>query len=1544
SGNVTVNNTFFTDDTPGITPFGIIVKNDSSGLLDATITDNTTAGAQLLLLNHDDVGSGGAANGTTRVVVQGNTINVGSENIGIDVISSDNGADSDLDLSLTLLNNNITVVDESNFTFIGGIRISVQNTSRANLRIEGNTSNSAPSALGAEGLILQTFDTAQVGIHNLSGPADTFLNGLNTFTGAWSLANGGTANFVVGSPVAPVATTHPNPLLLAATPIVPEAPLVPPENTSDNHVLSQAELDAIVAAAIARWTATGLTAAQQLALQQATVLVDTLSPMLLGIGIGSVIRIDDNAGGVGWFIDDTPADNAEFDAVSASRLVNGPQGVDLLTTVMHELGHILGLEDTYADVDRDNLMYGYAGIGERRLPNSNQALGAIPGSIEHDEFMLGPVNIGTLPANKAVSIIFQATVNNLSNGIAPLLSAQGQLSGSNISTVMTDDPAGGGMADATTTTLDSLTLGDQVWIEVGGSAMAYDAGTDTPVNGVTVRLYVDDGDGVLDAGDGAAISSTTTATIGAPGRYQFINLLPGNYIVQVVNSSGPLAGTFPLPGAVDPDNNVDNDNNGAAVTGFETASQAITLAYNTEPTAGTGNDTNNTLDFGFLANAAPVATNNAYTTDQDTAVMGNVITDDTGSGVDSDAEMNSFTVATVNGSSMNVGSQITLASGALLTVNSNGAFTYDPNGAFDSLAAMVSDVDSFTYQVSDGQFSNSATVFITVNGLNDPPVATNNAYTTDENTAFTTGNVITDDTGDGVDSDPEMGMFSVTAVNGVMASVGMQITLASGALLTVNANGTFSYDPNGQFESLDTGDTAMDSFTYTITDPTSLTSTATVNITINGVDDPPVATDNDYSVNENATLMGNIITDDTGDGADGDAEMESFTVVIVNGYMLNSGVPFLLPSGAQLTVNSNGTFTYDPSGAFDSLSAMSMDTDSFTYQVSDGQLSNTTTVTITINGVNNAPVATDDTNTTDEDTAVMGNVLTDGTPDSDVDDIVASLTVTQVQGSAANVGMQVTLASGARVTVNSDGTYTYNPNDKFESLGVGDTAMDSFTYRISDPGMATSNLATVTIAINGVNDAPDAKVDNFSVFEDATVMGNLITNNNGNGADSDPENDPLTVTFVNGMMGNLGTQIMLASGALLQVNANGTFTYDPNGAFDSLETGQVGFDSFNYTIQDPGGLPDTAGVLITINGGSPFFRVEGTTAFLTGTNGDDSIVVHNPSRTVQFNGLSFALPMGVTTLSIDGAQGRDTLNIIGTPGDDVAVARPGQVVFMHDGSQVGVEVSAISVEVVILDGNGGTNTATLNDSALDDKFFARPNSGFMTDVSNTYQTNAFGFQLTAVATTGNDLVKFYGSQFADTLNARPGIATIVGPGFSHVAQNFDVLVARSNGGADTGVLFGTSGNDTLTARAGVALMSGTGFNFQLDSFRTVTAKALGGNDLVRFYGGAGDDSLFANANTFSAKFLTEVYEINTVSIERVIAFAFGGNANETIFTDSAGDDNFIGAPNMAELSGLGYFIRATAFDSVVIRGVNGGINRRTLNNINYSLSEQGTWV
>src|SRR5262249_48252297 len=168
----------------------------------------------------------------------------------------------------------------------------------------------------------------------------------------------------------------------------------------------------------------------------------------------------------------------------------------------------------------------------------------------------------------------------------------------------------------------------------------------------------------------------------------------------------------------------------------------------------------------------------------------------------------------------------------------------------------------------------------------------------------------------------------LTAVNGSAANIGTQLTLASGALLTVHADGTYDYNPNGAFETLTFGNTATDSFTYSIADGHGDTSTATVTITITQPDHPATAVNDSYNLNENATLHATtVLANDTNIDADG------VTAQLVSGV-----------AHGTLSFNADGTFTYTPTTGY-------FGTDSFTYKdIGDG-VSNTATVTLNIAAV-----------------------------------------------------------------------------------------------------------------------------------------------------------------------------------------------------------------------------------------------------------------------------------------------------------------------------------------------------------------------------------------------------------------------------------------------------------------------------------------------------------------------------------------------------------------------------------------------------------------
>ncbi|HYK00575.1 MAG TPA: Ig-like domain-containing protein [Thermoanaerobaculia bacterium] len=475
-------------------------------------------------------------------------------------------------------------------------------------------------------------------------------------------------------------------------------------------------------------------------------------------------------------------------------------------------------------------------------------------------------------------------------------------------------------------------------------------------------------------------------------------------------------------------------------------------------------------------NDAPVAVNdNGGTVAEGGTLNGaSVLTNDT------DAENDSLTAVLVSGP----------ANASSFVLNADGTFTYLHNGGETTS-------DSFTYKANDGSLdSNVATVTITINAVNDAPVAVaDDGGTVAEGGTLNGTSVLANDT------DAENDSLTAVLVSGP----------ANASSFVLNADGTFTYVHDGS-------ETTSDSFTYKANDGSLDSNTVTVTITITAVNDAPVAVaDNGGTVAEGGTLNGtSVLANDT------DAENDSLTAVLVSG-----------PANASsFTLNADGTFTYVHDGG-------ETTTDTFTYKANDGALdSNTVTVTITITAVNDAPVAVADSRgPVAEGGTLNGSSVLANDTDAEND----SLTAVLVSGPA----------NASSFTLNADGTFTYVHDGS-------ETTTDSFTYKAND-GALDSNTVTVTITITAVNDAPVAVADNGgAVAEGGTLNGSSVLAN-----DTDAENDTLTAVLVSGP----------SNAASFVLNADGTFTYVHNGS-------ETTSDSFTYKAND--GSADSNTVTVTI--------------------------------------------------------------------------------------------------------------------------------------------------------------------------------------------------------------------------------------------------------------------------------------------------------------------------------------------------------------------------
>ncbi|WBX75623.1 Ig-like domain-containing protein [Tenacibaculum ovolyticum] len=489
-------------------------------------------------------------------------------------------------------------------------------------------------------------------------------------------------------------------------------------------------------------------------------------------------------------------------------------------------------------------------------------------------------------------------------------------------------------------------------------------------------------------------------------------------------------------------------------------------------------------------NDAPVANNDTGTTEVNTPVNGNLTANDF------DLNGNLITINTI---------PVTNPTNGTVIINADGTYTYTPTSGFIG-------VDTFEYEICDNgtpSLCDTAVVTINVNsnnGLNDT-YANDDAFNGNINTVIG-GDLLLNDT------DPEGNDQIINTIPVIGATNGV---------VTINADGTFTYTPNTDYA-------GPDSFVYEICDngAVPVCDQATVYLTVNNINTTEAVADivTTYAA---AEVSGNVLTNDEDKEGDGQTVTSNTN-----------------PTDGVLTINADGSYVYTPAKDF-------VGNDSFTYTICDDgtpQSCDTATVTITVLPVigteeNDAPVANNDTGTTEADIPVNGNLIAN---DFDLNGDLITINTTPV-----------TNPTNGTVIINADGTYTYTPTPGF--IGV-----DTFEYEICDngtPSLCDTAIVTINVnADNGLNDTY-ANDDVFNGNINTVIGGDLLLN------DTDPEGDDQIINT---------TAITDPTNGVVTINADGTFTYTPN-------TGYVGPDSFVYEICDNATVPvcDQATVYLTVN-------------------------------------------------------------------------------------------------------------------------------------------------------------------------------------------------------------------------------------------------------------------------------------------------------------------------------------------------------------------------
>ena len=518
-----------------------------------------------------------------------------------------------------------------------------------------------------------------------------------------------------------------------------------------------------------------------------------------------------------------------------------------------------------------------------------------------------------------------------------------------------------------------------------------------------------------------------------------------------------------------------------------------------------------------IINTAPVAEDDTFSTDEDVAAELDVLDNDS----DSDNTLDGASVTLLTG-----------VSNGTLTYNNDGTFSYTPDADYNGS-------DSFTYTVTDPNgASDTATVSITIDAVNDAPVNTVPAdQAANKNTPLAISGLSVDDI------DAAGGDLTVTlAVTSGTLSVGGSATVTDNGTGTVTLVGTLTavnsslanvtYTPDADF----TGD---DTLTVTTEDGGNTgaggaqTDVDTVAITV---------TDTDATIG--GDFSGSVTEDDASNVVTG-----ALTITDPdNGDEVFQAQTDTEGTYGSFSLTANGDWTYTLNNAdsdTDALKAGQVEEDAFSIQSADGT---TETITISVTGANDAPVAEDDAVSVDEDSSIDFSVI-----DNDVD----------AEGELATSTFAITTGpSNGTLTNNDDGTFSYTPDADYN----GD---DSFTYTVTDPNGA-SDTATVSITIDAVNDAPVNTVpaDQAANKNTPLAISGLSVD------DIDAAGGDLTVTLAvtsgtlsvggSATVTDNGTGTVTLVGTLTAVNSSlANVTYTPDADF-------TGDDTLTVTTEDGG--------------------------------------------------------------------------------------------------------------------------------------------------------------------------------------------------------------------------------------------------------------------------------------------------------------------------------------------------------------------------------------
>jgi VCBS repeat-containing protein len=875
-----------------------------------------------------------------------------------------------------------------------------------------------------------------------------------------------------------------------------------------------------------------------------------------------------------------------------------------------------------------------------------------------------------------------------------------------------------------------------------------------------------------------------------------------------------------------------------------------------------------------MTNAAPTAGNVSASTDKHTAIDINVLS----------------SASDVDGDTVSTASVDTTGTLGTVSINANGTIHYDPNGQFQNLLQGQTATDTFTYKVSDGfQASSSATVTVTINGANDPPVLANIETGTLQYTAGTPGVAVT--------SSLTVSSPDTTTLAGATMSIGTGFTASEDSLAFTNQNGiTGSYNSTtGVLTLSGTGSvanyqTALRSVTFSDSNGSSPTTgprtisfqvddglsssnlsnvvSRMVNVNPNA---PPSAGPVSASTDKHTATDINVLAS----ASDPDGDTLSVTAVDTTG------------TKGSVSINSNGTVHYDPNGQFTGLTAGQTATDTFTYTVSDGVTTATGTVTVTITGVNDPPIVanieTAALSYRAQDPAVA--ITSTLTLSDDDDSTFGGATVSITSGfSSANDTLNFTNQNGITGSYNATtGVLTLTGNASLANYEAALRSVEFFTsdsstspaartvsFSVTDSvGASSTTPAQRTINVSEANQPPVAidhsytAVGNTPLGVGTTPTGPAATQSGSllNG-DSDPDSGgSISVT------GNSAP-----THGSVAVNADGTFTYTPNAGFS-------GTDTFTYTITDSDDplnpKSDTATVTITVgpvvwyvdNSKVPAGNGEASTPFNTlaaanSAAGANSIIFLYQGNATYTGGVGmksgedlFGQPHGLTVDSYSlVAAGGSVPTITNSGGDGIDLGEGSDVEAVNVSSPSGNGVAASGVNAATV----GASNAVAISGAGGDGIHISGGSGAL-NFAGASVTGSTGHSVSVASRTGG--TASVGGNITDhgtgiSLSGNGGV-TITFGGTLSLSTGANTAFSATGGG--TVAATGTGSTVATTTATAVNVSSTTigssGLNFQSISSNganpgiSLSSTGSSGGLTVTGTGTAGSGGTVQNAGT-----------------------------------------------------------------------------------------------